>query len=67
MIKIFGRRPSKVDVDELNKQTAEVQEFLEREGPHMNYIARWLENRKGQNGLGEDFDITFYPREARGA
>jgi hypothetical protein len=62
MMKIFWRRPPKVDPDELDRQTAEVQEFLEKEGPNMSAVAKWLNNRKGQNGLGEDFDITFYPK-----
>ena len=63
MIKIFGRRHlPKVDPDELDRQTAEIQEYLQKEGPHMSFVAKWLENRKGQNGLGEDFDITFHPR-----
>ena len=63
MIKIFGRRHRpKVDPDELDRQTAEIKEYLQKEGPRMSFVANWLENRKGQNGLGEDFDITFYPR-----
>lgn len=63
MISIFGRRrPDAVDPNELDRQTAEVNEFLEKEGPRMKFVANWLNNRKGQNGLGEDFDITFYPR-----
>lgn len=64
MIKFFGRRPAKVDPDELNRQTAEVNELLEKEGPRISAVAAWLNHRKGQNGLGEDFDITFYPRGA---
>lgn len=63
MIKIFGRRhKSVVDPDELDRQTAEVNEYLAEKGPQMNFVSNWLENRKGQNGFGEDFDITFYPR-----
>ena len=58
----FKRREVKVNVEELHQQTAEVNEFLEKEGPRMSAVATWLNNRKGQNGLGEDFDITFYPR-----
>lgn len=61
---IFTRRGPKVNVEELYQQTAEVNEFLEKEGARMSAIASWLNNRKGQNGLGEDFDITFYPRGA---
>lgn len=65
MMKFFGRhRRDKVDPDELNRQTAEVNEFLETEGPKVSAVAAWLNTRKGQNGLGEDFDITFYPRGA---
>ena len=60
----FKRRKAKVNVEELHQQTAEVNEFLEKEGPGMSAVATWLNNRKGQNGLGEDFDITFYPRGA---
>jgi len=60
----FRRRDPKVNVEELYQQTAEVNEFLEKEGPRMSAVASWLNNRKGQNGLGEDFDITFYPRGA---
>ena len=58
----FKRRNPKVNVEELHQQTAEVNEFLEKEGARMSAVATWLNNRKGQNGLGEDFDITFYPR-----
>ena len=58
----FKRREAKVNVEELHQQTAEVNEFLEKEGPRMSAVATWLNNRKGENGLGEDFDITFYPR-----
>jgi len=60
----FKRREAKVNVEELHQQTAEVNEFLEKEGPRMSAVATWLNSRKGQNGLGEDFDITFYPRGA---
>lgn len=62
MIRFFKRREPQVDVEELKQQTAAVNEFLEKEGPRMSAVAAWLNNRKGQNGLGEDFDITFYPR-----
>lgn len=58
------RKAQKLNVEELQQQTAAVNEFLEKEGPRMSAVAAWLNNRKGQNGLGEDFDITFYPRGA---
>jgi hypothetical protein len=59
---IFRRKKSRVDPEALDKQTAEVREFLENEKPRMSAVAEFLNNRRGQNGLGEDFDITFYPR-----
>lgn len=61
---IFRRKKSHVDPKKLDEQTAEVREFLDREGPRMSAVATFLHNRRGQNGLGEDFDITFYPRGA---
>lgn len=61
--KLFKRR-QQVDPEELERQTDNVNEFLDREGPRITSVANWLNNRKGQNGLGEDFDITFYPRGA---
>lgn len=61
MIKIFGRK-AKVNPEELDRQTAEINEYLEKEEPRMTALATFLNNRRGQNGLGEDFDITFYPR-----
>lgn len=65
MIKIFGRRHApKVDPDELDRQTAEINEYLKENEPRMKFVANWLDNRRGQNGLGEDFDVTFYPRGA---
>lgn len=57
-----SRKEPQVDPDELDRQTEAVNEYLEREGPRMTLVANWLNNRKGQNGLGQDFDITFYPR-----
>lgn len=65
MSKFFRKRSPKVDPAELDRQTDEVNRMLEREGTRMTFIADWLERRKGQNGFGEDFDITFYPREAK--
>jgi hypothetical protein len=63
-VKLFSRRPPKVDPAELDKQTAEVLEKLDREGPHMNALAAYLERRKNQNGFGDDFEYTLRPKEA---
>lgn len=62
-MKIFGRK-AKVDPEELDRQTAEINDYLEKEEPRMTALASFLNNRRGQNGLGEDFDVTFYPRGA---
>lgn len=64
MLKLFNRYPRKVDPEELNRQTEEVNSMLEREAPRREHVARWLIERKGKNGFGEDFDITFQPKEA---
>lgn len=61
MMKIFGRK-AKVDPEELDRQTAEINDYLGKEEQRMTALASFLNNRRGQNGLGEDFDITFYPR-----
>lgn len=60
-MKIFGRK-AKVDPAELERQTAEINEYLDKEEPRMTALASFLNHRRGQNGLGEDFDVTFYPR-----
>jgi len=63
MMKMFGRK-AKVDPEALDRQTAEINDYLEKEEPRMTALASFLNNRRGQNGLGEDFDVTFYPRGA---
>lgn len=64
MMKRLFRRPVRVDPVELDKQTAEVQAMIEREGPRMVAIASYLEKRKNQNGFGTDFEYTLKPRRA---
>jgi len=61
-VRIFGRRPTKVDPDELDAQTDAVLEKLTREGPHMNALAAFLERRRDQNGFGDDFEYTLKPK-----
>jgi hypothetical protein len=58
MIKFFKRRPPRVDLDELNRQVEETNQFLAEERPHMSAIARYLEWRGDKNGFGEDFEIS---------
>ncbi len=62
MKKFFSRRAPRVDPEELNRQSAEINEQLEREGPRMNALATYLERRRLQNGFGTDFEYTLRPR-----
>lgn len=63
MIRKLPRR-TRVDPNELDRQTAEVLSKLETDGPKMAMIASWLNWRTNENGFGEDFDITIIPRKA---
>lgn len=58
------RRPLRVDPKDLDRQTKEVEDKLEKEGPRMRYIAAWLEWRGKENGFGADFEFTIRPRGA---
>ena len=62
MKKFLSRRAPRVDPEELNRQSAEINEQLEREGPRMNALAAYLERRRLQNGFGTDFEYTLRPR-----
>ena len=57
-----SRRTPRVDPDELDRQSQEINEKLEREGPHMAAVATFLERRRLQNGFGTDFEYTLRPR-----
>lgn len=59
------RRPLRVDPDELNQQTAEVNATLNREASRMYSVANYLERRKNQNGFGTDFEYTLRQRGAQ--
>lgn len=66
MIKKFFQRNARVNPEDLNKQTQEVEAKLEREGPRMNAIANYLNWRGDRNGFGEDFEIiTLIPRSSQ--
>ena len=62
MKKFLSRRTPRVDPEELNRQSAEINEQLEREGPRMNALAAYLERRRLLNGFGTDFEYTLRPR-----
>lgn len=54
----------RVDPEELNKQTEEINAKLKRDEPRMNSIASYLEWRTGRNGFGRDFELTLRPKES---
>ena len=60
--KFLSRRAPRVDPDELDRQSQEINEKLEREGPQMAAVATFLERRRLQNGFGTDFEYTLRPR-----
>lgn len=59
----FWRRTARVDPEELVRQSDEINEKLEREGPKLNALALYLERRRLQNGFGTDFEYSLRPRE----
>ena len=59
------RRPLRVDPAELNQQTAEVNAKLNSEATRMHVVAKYLEQRKKQNGFGTDFEYTLRQRGAQ--
>lgn len=55
----FKRRKPRVDPAELSRiAEASLRETRDQQ-EHVNALTSYLENRKGQNGFGEDFDVTF--------
>lgn len=48
----------------LHARANEAAEQLKQQKPRVNNITSWLENRKDQNGFGEDFEYTLRPRRA---
>lgn len=64
MKRLWGRKTPQVDPQELNQQSEEILAKLEKDGPRMNAVANFLENRRYQNGFGTDFEYTLRPRRA---
>lgn len=57
--KWFKRRTPRVDPVELNRQAEESLTETRSQQSHVNALTSYLETRKGQNGFGEDFNVTF--------
>ena len=62
--KWLRKRAPRIDPDELSRTAEESLEETRSQQAHVNALTSFLENRKGQNGFGEDFEITLIPRSA---
>lgn len=60
----FSRRDPRVDPAELDQLAEKSLEETRSRQEHVNALTSYLETRKGQNGFGEDFEITLNPRSA---
>jgi len=61
----FSRRSPRVDPDELARKAEESLQETQKQQDHVNALTSYLERRKGQNGFGDDFEITLLvPRRA---
>ena len=62
--KWFSKRTPRVDPDEMNRVAEESLAETREKQSHVNALTSYLSERKGQNGFGEDFEITLIPRSA---
>jgi hypothetical protein len=60
----FSRRAPRVDPEELSQKAEKSLNETRSRQDHVNALTSYLETRKGQNGFGEDFEITLNPRSA---
>lgn len=63
-MKLFKKREPRIDTDALARQADESLRLTREQQPYINALTTWLNNRKDDNGLGEDFEITLRPRRA---
>jgi hypothetical protein len=59
------KKPPRLDPEQLTAQADASMRRVAEQQPHVNALTSWLENRKNQNGFGEDFEYTLRPKEAR--
>lgn len=60
----FSNKAPRVDPDQLSQKAEESLTETRNRQAHVNALTSYLEIRKGQNGFGEDFEITLNPRRA---
>jgi hypothetical protein len=58
-------QPARTTNKQIKLSAYEAAKQLERQEPRVNKLAAWLENRRNQNGFGEDFEYTLRPRGAK--
>lgn len=63
-LKWFGKSKPRVDPDAMNRQAEESMAETRNRQDHVNALTSYLDRRQGQNGFGEDFEVTFIPRSA---
>lgn len=59
------KQPARSSNKQIRLSAYEAQKQLEKQEPHVNIVAAWLDRRRHQNGFGEDFELTLRPRGAR--
>ena len=61
----FRKKLRRIDTDAIARQARASLDRTSRQQTQVNNLTAWLNNRKVQNGFGEDFEVTLTPREAR--
>lgn len=62
--KWLNKRKPRVDPDAMSQVAEKSLAETQSQQAHVNALTSFLETRKGQNGFGEDFEITLIPRRA---
>ena len=62
--KWFSKRKPRIDPDEMARVAEESLAESRGRQVQVNAITSYLDRRQGQNGFGEDFEITLIPRSA---
>lgn len=58
------KRKPRVDPDVMSRVAEKSLAETKSQQAHVNALTSFLADRKGQNGFGEDFEITLTPRRA---
>jgi hypothetical protein len=61
---IFNKRKTDTDHAAASQKADDAISRLEQQEQGVNRLSRWLINRDGQNGFGEDIEFTLKPKGA---